>query len=89
MAKKRFLVVEDSFIGMKLIRADAPVEQRIVEIETDIEQGGMTPHTNLVECDEKGNPVVAATKSAKPKRTAAAHNDGTGTTGDGTATDLA
>lgn len=79
MAKKRFLVVEDSFIQMRLIRADMPVAQRIVEIETDPEQGGMTPSGNLVECDEEGNPLVAAAaKSSKTKRTASAHNDGTG-----------
>lgn len=70
MAKKRFLVVEDSFIHMKLIRADAPVAARIVEIETDPEQGGMTPGSNLVECDEDGTPIVA--DAAKPKRTKAA-----------------
>lgn len=76
MAKKRFLVVEDSFINMRLIRAD---EKAIVEIETDIDAGGMTPHTNLVEVDENGTPVAAAaTKSTKAKRSAAAHNDGTG-----------
>lgn len=63
MAKKHFLVIEDSFIGMRLIKADAPVEQRVVHIEVDPEEGGMTPASNLVECDEAGNPIV----TAKPK----------------------
>lgn len=69
MAKKRFLVVEDSFIGMQLIRAE---EKKIVEIETDIDKGGMTPGANLLEVDEADEPTVAAAKGSKPKRAAAA-----------------
>lgn len=68
MAKKRFLVVEDSYIGGALIKAD---ERKIVSIETDIEKGGMTPGTNLVEVDEDGHPV-ADKSTAKPKGKAAA-----------------
>lgn len=79
MAKKRFLVIADSFINMRLIRADMPVKDRVIEIETDPEQGGMRPGSNLVECDENGNPVT--TKASKAKRTAASHNDGTGGAG--------
>lgn len=65
MAKKRFLVIEDSFIGMKLIRAEA---KEIVEIETDPELGGMTPGSNLLEVDESGN-AVASEQAAPAKRT--------------------
>ncbi len=71
MARKRFLVVEDSFIGMTLIKGD---ERKIVEIETDVALGGMTPGSNLVEVDENGNPVgVEQVQSgARKRRTAAA-----------------
>lgn len=79
MAKKRFLVIADSFIGMKLIKAES---KEIVEIETDPELGGMRPGSNLVEVDDKGNPVAAKASKA-PKRTAASHNDGTGVAGAG------
>lgn len=63
MAKKRFLVVKDSFIGLEYIRAE---QNKIVEIETDPKEGGMTPGTNLVEVDADGEPVAAkATRSRK------------------------
>lgn len=64
MAKKRFLVVEDSFIGMTLIRAE---DKKIVEIETDIEKGGMTPGSNLVEVDENDQPITDAITEAPVK----------------------
>lgn len=94
MAKKRFLVVKDSFIGMNLIKADMPVSKRIVEIETDPEKGGMRPGSNLVECDEQGHPLVGD-GAGKPKRTpkggkdAATDPDASNTGGDGNANDLA
>jgi hypothetical protein len=56
MAKKRFLVVKDSFIGLEYIRAE---QNKIVEIETDVAKGGMTPGSNLVEVDDDGTPVAA------------------------------
>lgn len=95
MAKKRFLVVKDSFIGMNLIKADMPVSKRIVEIETDPEKGGMRPGSNLVECDEQGHPLVGAGAAGKPKRTpkggkdAATDPGASNTGGDGNANDLA
>lgn len=67
MAKKRFLVVKDSFIGLEYIRAE---QNKIVEIETDPAEGGMTPGSNLVEVDEAGTPVAA--KSARSRKPAPA-----------------
>lgn len=64
MAIKRFLVTEDSFIGMKLIKGDA---KEIVEIETDVSLGGMRPGKALVEVDDKGAPT-ALPKGGKAKK---------------------
>ena len=63
MAKKRFLVVEDSFIGMQLIRAE---DKKVVEIETDPKKGGMIPAQNLVEVDENDQPVTSSRRAAAP-----------------------
>jgi hypothetical protein len=85
--KKRFLVVEDSFIGMKLIKAE---DKQIVEIEVDVDKGGMTPGSNLVEVDEDGNPI--AEQAAKPKRAPKADGKTDGKTdgkADGKTDDLA
>lgn len=70
MAIKRFLVVEDSFIGMRLIRAE---DKKVVEIETDPDKGGMIPGTNLAEVDENDNLIGApeeskGAKSARKKK---------------------
>lgn len=50
--KKHFLVVADSFIGMNMVRAD---DKKVVEIETDIAKGGMTPGENLLEVEQEDN----------------------------------
>lgn len=71
MAKKRFLVVEDSFIGLAFIRAE---DKKIVEIETDVEQGGMTPSTNLVEVDENDQPVAVKQSRKKAQPTTQAND---------------
>lgn len=59
-----FKVLETSFIGLKLSQPGD-----IVEINTDVANGGMTPGANLAECDEDGN--VLAEAPAKKKKGAA------------------
>jgi hypothetical protein len=73
MAKKHFKVVADSFIGMTLIKAE---DNKVVEIETDIEKGGMTPGDNLLEVEEEETPdggkrwVAVAEKAARSTKKA-------------------
>lgn len=73
MAKKRFLVIKDSFIGLEYIRAE---QNKVVEIETDPAEGGMIPGSNLVEVDEADNPVAA--KSARSRKAATANTQAPG-----------
>ena len=63
-----FKVLETSFIGLKLAQ---PGE--VVEVNTDVANGGMTPGANLAECDEDGN--VLAEAPAKKKKAPAAPAD--------------
>jgi len=59
-----FKVLETSFIGQKLCQ---PGE--IVDINTDVDKGGMRPGKALAACDEEGNLSAAkpAAKSKAPK----------------------
>lgn len=62
-----YKVLETSFIGAKLSQ---PGE--IVDINTDVDAGGMTPGANLAACDEEGNVLAEAPakkKAAKPAAT--------------------
>jgi hypothetical protein len=56
-----FKVLEPSFIGQKLCQ---PGE--VVDINTDVDKGGMRPGKALAACDEEGN-LSAAKPAAKPK----------------------
>lgn len=62
-----FKVIETSFIGAKLYQ---PGET--VEINTDVDAGGMTPGANLAACDEEGNLLAEAPAKKKAAKTVAA-----------------
>jgi hypothetical protein len=72
MAKQRFLVAEDSFIGMELIRAE---QRKIVTIETDPEKGGMRPGKALIPVDDEGKPIEQDDAAAEAKAEGKAASD--------------